>query len=371
MPTGVTSLPVEILHEILSQEFLDEQDLCNASLACKAFTPIAQEYLPRDGDIMLRNSDAGQLVSMLRNLLANERFRGRFTNVEIDWGFRLYQHEITTPPPDKYKWTSEERAVLAILFDENNFHKRWRSAVEDIVEPAALLVPIICQLTNLRKLHIGKPNTGSIEMRRIYSSAWTTHLEELIERVIPPQREGDEGGALDPKAVVTSFPKALRGLTTFTRAYYADDDGFNIDAVIPIFLLPNMEVVELTTFGGNFNTLSRFDGSDFRCPVKRIEFHELECWSDEVARFFRFCEALEVVNVSLVYIGVGVVEDEEELEEAFSIVPMQEALMEKHKGTLKEAMLEAERNYWWFKRRGSKVRGGWKPTWWGNEDWDD
>ncbi|KAJ6263090.1 hypothetical protein Dda_1649 [Drechslerella dactyloides] len=366
MPRNATSLPIEILHEILSQECLTRDDLCNASLVCKAFALIAQRYLTRDTDIVLRHDDGSQLLSMMRNLLRDTDFRGRFTEVSIAWDKSLIRRSGQSQQSIEDEWTLEEHAALDTLFDENDFHERWRTAIEKLIVPAALIVPIICLLTNLRVLHMGKPMTG-YDLRKIYSSSRDTHIEELIRRVLPD----DEGCcALDPEVLARGLPKALQELRTFSRAYAYDDDGFDIDGVIPIFLLPKIETVELNSFGGDFTILSRFDGFSFRSPVKRVDFHELECRGDEVARFFRFCEALEVVNVSLMYIGVGIVQDSDELEEAFAIGPMQEALMERHKGTLKEVMLEAERNYWWFRRRGDKVKAGWKPTWWGNEDWD-
>ncbi|KAF3916283.1 hypothetical protein ABW21_db0202465 [Orbilia brochopaga] len=374
MPTDIGSLPPEILHEIFSDRVLECKDLCNASRVCKAFASVAQRYLTRDGDIVLYHNDQGQLVSLIRNLLLNESFRGRFTKVEIDWSDWRPKRRLPigrTWRAHNYHWTVRENTALRRLFDENDFNERWRSAVVDIVEPAALILPILCLFTNLHDLDIGKPNTGSLNIVDIYSEFWETHLEEALHRMVPGRVWGSTKRDLDHQALISALPKGLQRLKIFTRGYHAYDEGFGTEDIISILMLPTIETVDCSTFGGDFHILSRFNDIDLRCRVKRIDFHELECRSQEVAKLLRFCEALEVVNVSLVYIGIGIVESEDEMEEGFAIEPMQQALMDQHKETLQEVMLEAQDTYWWFKRVGQKARGGWKPTWWGNEDWDD
>ncbi|KAF3912755.1 hypothetical protein ABW20_dc0104229 [Dactylellina cionopaga] len=368
MVTNISSLPPEILHEILGQPVLTRKDLYNASFVCKSFHEITREYISRDSEIQLRCNDAEQLTSFLRKLLANKSFGKNFTNVNIYTSTKVrYRKDASTAKAkEEFKWTPEELSALSGLYTKYSFIPRWISSIEKLTDPGSLLVPIICHLSNLQELSIADLSV-EYELEGVYDSCMHSNFEEFITRSI----QDDKKDIKDPEVLLEDFPPALKGLKDFSRGYHSDEVGFDIDSIIPILLLPEIESVTLEVFGGDFGLLDRFEESDFMCNLTTVKFSQMECTSEEVAKFFRFCAALEFVDVSLDCIGMDVIEDYEELEEKFSLTPMIQALIDCHRDTLKHANIQAERDYWWFKRKGRSIRSGRKPSWWGSVDWSD
>ncbi|KAK6532558.1 hypothetical protein TWF281_006743 [Arthrobotrys megalospora] len=375
MGSNITSLPTEILHEILGHPDLDRSDLCHASIVCKSFYHVTKQYIPRDRDIVLRNNRPGQLTSFLRKLLAEPKFGQNFTELNIKWGYakrtRFSSRGSASDNPGKgekaekeFEWTKEELESLGDLAKKYSFHPRWVKSIEGLLDPASLLIPILCLSPQLEELNMGTPVVDS-SIEGVYSDCLDAHLEEFIYRLIMDDRKHIQ----DPEELHAHFPDALKGLKTFSRGDMEDEFGFDIDRIFPIFLLPNIESIELNTLGGDFNLLTRFEDSDYFCKVKHLVLFNLECEAEELARLLRFCEGLETVKIRFEWVDMGIVHDEEEKEEKFDLGVISTVLVQEHKETLKSADVEVERDYWWFKRKGKKWRCGSKPSWWGNEDW--
>ncbi|KAK6358157.1 hypothetical protein TWF730_007510 [Orbilia blumenaviensis] len=366
-----TSLPTEIVHEILGHPDLNRLDLYHAILVCRSFYHIAKQYLPRDADIILRNNRPRKLISFLRRLLADPAFGRGITEVTLIWGYIHGSHWRQSGPPgengkpqEDFKWTAGELEGLDKLAKKYSFHPRWVKSIEELQDPGSLLIPIICLLPELEELDMGTP-TCDTALEGVHNDCLDSHFEEFLQRLIMD----DKKGIREPEELQVGFPEAFKSLKAFTRGDSEDTDGFDIDKIVPVFLFPSIERIELNTFGGDFNLLTRFTESSYLCKVKHVTFFNVECEAIELATFFRFCEALEYVKVRFEWVDMGILEDEEDIEETFNIGVIQRVLMEEHKDTLKDAEVEVERNYWWFKRRKGKWKSGWKPSWWGNEDW--
>ncbi|KAK6501424.1 hypothetical protein TWF481_009263 [Arthrobotrys musiformis] len=373
MASKIICLPTEILHAILGHPDLGRSDLHSASRVCRSFYDVAKEYLTRDPDIVLHNNRSGQLTSFLRMLLSDPSFGRNFKDLSITWGYAeqdpnpdlAVEGEDGKKEKERFEWTDEELKSLKQLAKKYGFHPRWVGSINKLLDPASLLIPILCLLPELEKLDIGTPMVDS-SLEGVYSDCMDAHLEEFIHRLIMDDKRHID----DPEELQKGFPESLRNLKTFTRGNpnSENESAFDIDQVFTIFLLPNIEKIELNTLGGEFDLLPRFERSSYLCKVKHIELFNLECEGAELARFFGFCEALEYVKVRFEWVDMGVLSNWDELEETFDLTAVSAALLE-HKDTLREANVEIERDYWWFKRMKGKWRCGSKPSWWGSEDW--
>ncbi|RVD85513.1 uncharacterized protein DFL_003834 [Arthrobotrys flagrans] len=372
MASNITTLPTEILHEILGHLDLDRSDLCDASRVCKTFYHVAKEYIPRDRDIALHNNRPGQLTTFLRRLLAEPSFGRNFTELSVVWGYTERNNVPASKTPaeggenekgEEFKWTAVELESLNVLAKKYSFHPRWIKSIQELQDPASLLIPILCLLPALEGLDMGTP-VADIDLEGVYSDCLDAHLEEFIYRLIMD----DKKHIVEPEELQKRFPESLITLKRFSRGHMDEQDGFDIDKIFPIFLLPNIQKTELNTLGGDFSLLSRFSQSTYLCKVKHLGLFNLECEATELARFFGFCEALEFVKVRFEWVNMGILEDWEDVEETFDLTVVQTALM-RHKETLRDASVEVERDYWWFKRMKGKWRCGRKPSWWGGEDW--
>ncbi|KAF3937889.1 hypothetical protein ABW19_dt0208777 [Dactylella cylindrospora] len=352
-------LPAEILNEIASQACLSRRDLCSLSLVSKSFYAAAKYHLQR-GEITFRATRLQQFF-FLRRLLEDPNFGNGFTSITINW-----ERKIATPgenPLSKYKWTESELSILRDIAKKYNFQEHWQDAIENLKVPDALLMPILCLLDNLEVLDLRKPYTHEY-VGASYSDCLDTYLVESINRLIL----GEFRNVTDVKELWKTFPKGLLSLKSFSMGYCFDDGGFDIDSIISIFLLPNIERVEFTQFGGEFDGLARFEESGFKSNIRHIRFYEMEALSEEVARFLRFCERLETVKISLEVLGLEIAGDWEDLDEDFGLRPMVDALMECHRGSLVDAMLEGNRNWWYWKKTKKKVYAGWKPEYFHGEE---
>ncbi|KAK6348083.1 hypothetical protein TWF718_005899 [Orbilia javanica] len=373
MSFNIISLPTEILHGILGCPDLDRIDIYNAIRVCRAFYNVGKEYLPRDPDIFLHSDRLGQLTSFIRRLLAEPAFGRNFTELSVIWGYAERESDAEPKTSDEggenqkeeeFKWTAVELESLDTLAQKFSFQPRWMKSIREFQDPATLLVPILCLLPELEELDMGTP-VADYALEGVYSDCLDAHLEEFIYRLILDEKKG----ITEPEELHESFPQSLINLKKFSRGHIDNDEGFDIDKIIPVFLFPNIEEIKLHTLGGDFSLLSRFLDSSYLCKVKKLELFNLECEATELATLFEFCEGLEVVNVRFEWVNMGILEDWEELEETFDLSVVQTALLE-HKETLKEAQVDIERDYWWFKKMKGKWRCGRKPSWWGGEDWD-
>ncbi|KAK6518144.1 hypothetical protein TWF506_005305 [Arthrobotrys conoides] len=372
MASNITSLPTEILHEILGHPDLGRSDLWIETRVCKVFYHVAKEYIFRDPNIILHSNRPGQLISFLRRLLAEPSFGRNFKELSVIWGYtgRNDGSETGSSGGDgikdkngEVKWTDQELEDLDVLAKKYRFHPRWVKSIQELQDPASLLIPILCLLPELEELDMGTPNVDS-SLEGVYSDCLDAHLEEFIHRLIMD----DNKHIKEPEELQKGFPESLQNLKRFTRGHMDNEGAFDIDKIVSVFLFPNIECIELNTLGGDFSLLTRFEESSYLSKVKHLVLFNLECEATELARLFQFCEGLEYVKIRFEWVDMGVLENWEDMEEVFDLGVVQRALLE-HKETLKDANVEVERDYWWFKKMKGKWRCGRKPSWWGGEDW--
>ncbi|EPS38146.1 hypothetical protein H072_8135 [Dactylellina haptotyla CBS 200.50] len=363
MVGSLPTLPLEILHEIFTQEILAGKDYINCTLVCRALYAVARGYIvPNDGKIVLRSNNFEKSVSLLRRLLSDVTdFAKKFTEVTIKWQYK--RDKLNEEQRKRLDWSAKELESLEALYEKYAFNERWRKSINELIDPASLLVPIICLLDGLEVLDMGSV-AASYEPRELYNDSLETHFEEWL---IGLSRRGEKEDVADVQKLLEGYPPSLRGLKEFTRGEANDDgDGFDLDDVTSIWLIDGIERVSLSVCGGDFGCLKKYSDEGWECTVKEVEFWLFECAAENVAGFFEMCEGLKRVRVNLYCINHGTIEDEEELEEKFKIYPMSSALCDHHRETLDYAQVDAERDEWWYMRKKGKIRTGGKTGWIGD-----
>ncbi|KAK6543652.1 hypothetical protein TWF694_000392 [Orbilia ellipsospora] len=361
MVASITSLPPELIHEILAQPVLTQSDHLNLTKVCKQLHSFARQYTsPADGAITLYANNFAQLTSFIRRLLCpfdGADFATDFHDVTIEWGSKNARHRrYTTEVKEKLMWTEEELKRLAEVYEKFKFREGWRKSIEQFIDPATLLIPIICLLTKIEELAMGVPN-GRVDDEGKYIN----HIDEFFEGLVSGEGKDNVG---DVDVLLADYPPSLLNLKTFRRGHYNDELGFGIYEVMAIFLIPGIVTIALDTCAGDFDWMDRFIAEGWECPVKCIEFSTAEIINEEIVKFVQNCECLKSVDISLYPINWGIIEDFDECEEKFSIGIMSQAVTKWHGNSLQYGMIRAERDEWWFRRTPSgKRKSGGKTGW--------
>ncbi|KAF3929991.1 hypothetical protein AA313_de0208895 [Arthrobotrys entomopaga] len=375
MVAGITSLPPELIHEILSQPTLTQSDHLNLTQVCKHIYGFARQYTtPLDGAITLYANDFTQLTSFLRRLFCSDDgadFATDFKIVTIDWGSKNARHgRYEGDVKEKLAWSETELKKWEEVYKKFKFPDGWRKSIEGFIDPATLLIPILCLLMGMEELAMGVPS-GRVVVDDDEGGArggYINHIDEFFERLVSGEGKDNVG---DVEVLLASYPPSLLNLKKFSRGHYDDEVGFNIQDVMGVFLIPGIESITLDTCAGDFDWMDRFIENGWECTVQFIEFSTAEIINTEIVKFVENCEALKSVDITLYCINWGIIEDFDECEEKFRIGIMSEAVQKYHGDSLQYGMIRAERDEWWFRRTPTGKRKSGGKTGWITTDSDD
>ncbi|KAF3932361.1 hypothetical protein ABW20_dc0110673 [Dactylellina cionopaga] len=182
----------------------------------------------------------------------------------------------------------------AAFGDYGDYIERCKVAIETLLLPDALLVPIIHLLPNLQELDLGAPKRYSVSQIGHPENYGTTYIEEYIWFMMEDSLNPD---IRDPRQLMNACAAGLAKLKSFSirgaigKTY---ENALYFETMIPTFFLPSIESIFLSRVCGHLYGMEKRISK-----VKRVYLDRFKMTSDEILIMLKGFEALEIFHVHL------------------------------------------------------------------------
>ncbi|KAK6532823.1 hypothetical protein TWF281_006995 [Arthrobotrys megalospora] len=156
----ITSLPMELLIEILSQDILTNEDVASASLVCHRFNAAAQSSPGRPYDFKV-DTHSHHTWKLIRCLLYNPDLGNRFTSITVNWAARVALNNLSgvRGRPPTWTWNEYETSKIKEIGQKNGQeYGIFKELVDEILagEDSESLLPFLLFFTpKLERLDLG------------------------------------------------------------------------------------------------------------------------------------------------------------------------------------------------------------------------
>ncbi|KAK6354326.1 hypothetical protein TWF730_008733 [Orbilia blumenaviensis] len=305
MPSlSLISMPFEILFEIFSQTLLTVDDNARLQRVCKTFQPAAQAAKGLSYHFRV---DAFRFEPwrFFRYLLQNPEIGQKITQIDVSWERRDVKNILTWT--NRWSWDEEERVKIQTLIffaKKKSFATTIETALKGFNSEA--LLPLLLLFTpNLEHLDMGDTEPSFL-LIDIYKNAPHERCFPLLNRLgryvmqytsnngtwdsnnideVLKLHEPDAGSPQlwlhkNIKFTVSGFQNLRHFDHGYGRTEIHENDagyyGFYLEDLLPIFFLPKIESIRLSTFevspdGKFFTKLEKYLDIAQKSPVKYLE----------------------------------------------------------------------------------------------------
>ncbi|KAF3923687.1 hypothetical protein ABW20_dc0101545 [Dactylellina cionopaga] len=272
----LTTLPVEILAEIFTQDSLTAADITRIKRVCKFFSALAR--IPLSSYTFKVDAYTHPTWKFVRYLLKNPKDGEQIRKIRVEY----YRRECYQGPEEWttwWEWTPEEIGKIKEIQKRWDLSKYLVGTIIGGMNSEALLELVLCFTPNLESLDMGHVDpcvVYGLDDTKAFDKL-PDHIIEFFRNGVRAEREGHEdskelekltwksipgdirtGSELEPSTYLWShtlfrddskdkFEQLFANLRYFSHGFWEDHPpGMPINTLISIFFLPNIHTIQLS-----------------------------------------------------------------------------------------------------------------------------